>query len=123
VDLALSQLKTILEQKVNPEFRAYLLQEVPKGEALLAQAEPQSDLWKAVLGPLSKMYLVLNHQLGLTCKFLNLPTQQWKWDHSEPLETLAKVYPNIEATQWYQRHLRMMLIPPDQEHPWTKILT
>jgi cystathionine beta-lyase/cystathionine gamma-synthase len=31
-------------------------------------------------------------------------------------------HPGIEATQWFQRHLSMMLIAPDQEHAWTKII-
>jgi len=116
-------LTNLLEQKVNPEFRAYLLQEVPKGEALLTQAPVNSPLWKAVLGPLSKMYLVLNQQLGLTCQHLGYPLQQWKWDRSEPLDELAKVFPGLQATQWFQRHLAMMLTPPEQAHPWTTITT
>ena len=116
-----TDLKLKLGQTVDPKFRAYLLDQMPKGEALLAQARPNSPEWKAVLGPLSKMYLVLNRQLGLVCESLGYPLQQWKWADSRPLEVLAKIYPDLEATQWYQRHLSMMLMPPAAEHPWTKI--
>ncbi len=119
----LKQLKAKLEEKVDPVFRAYLLQEIPKGESLLTQAAPNSPEWKAVLGPLSKMYLVLNQQLGLMCQHLGYPLQQWKWNESQPLETLAEVFQGIEATQWYQRHLAMMLTPPEKAHPWTTVLT
>lgn len=119
----LEQLKAKLQEKVDQQFRAYLLDQVPKGEALLAQVRPNSPEWKAVLGPLSKMYLVLNSQLGLVCESLAYPLQQWKWADSRPLELLAKVYPDLEATRWYQRHLSMMLMPPAAEHPWTKITT
>ena len=119
----LEKLKAKLQEKVNPEFQAYLLDQVPKGEALLSQAKSQSPEWKAVLGPLSEMYLVLNRQLGLVCESLEYPLQQWKWADSRPLEDLAKVYPDLEATQWYQRHLTMVLMPPAAEHPWTKITT
>ncbi len=123
MSLDLKQLKKDLEQKVKPEFRAYLLQEVPKGEALLEQAGQEDPFGKAVLGPLSKMYLVLNQQLGLVCKALGYPLEQWKWQDSLPLETLAQVYEGLEATQWFQRHLQTMLMPQDPQHPWTKITT
>ena len=93
-------------------FRKY-----PRGEALLKQVKPNSPEWKAIIGPLTKMYLVLNQQLGLTCQYLNAPLQQWKWDHSEPLELLAIVFPGLEATEWYQRHLSMMLMPPRTRTP------
>ncbi len=84
-----------LEEKVDPEFRAYLLTEIPKGEALLDQIKPKHPRYGDVIRPLTKMYWVMNQQLGITCKHLGYPLQQWKWDQSEPLTELAKVFQGI----------------------------
>jgi hypothetical protein len=104
VDKNPTDLKAKLEQPVDRKFRAYLLDQVPKGEALLAQTRPNSPEWKAVLGPLSRMYLVLNRQLGLVCGHLAYPLQQWKWNDSQPLEHLASISTVLEtANKSYRR--------------------
>ncbi len=114
-------LKDKLEQKVNPEFRTYLLVEMPKGEALLKLAEPESPEYEAVVSVLTKMYWTMNQQLGIVCKHLKYPLQQWEWKDSQPLEELAKIFKGIGATKWYQYHLGEM-ISPHPDHPWMKIM-
>ena len=111
------------EKFVDPEFRSYLLDQVPKGELLHSQCRLYTPEWRRVVGPLSRMYLELNRQLGLVCQHLSYPPKQWEWDQSEPLEELAKLFQGIECTEWYQRRLNMMLLPPTEPHPWTQILT
>jgi hypothetical protein len=114
-------LKAKLEAKVNPTYRAFLMQEIPKGEALLAQVKEDEPEYKAVIGPLSRMYLALNFQLGLMCRELNYPLNQSEWPDSKPLETLAQIYPGLQATNWYQYQLGEMM--NQQNHLWTRIMT
>ena len=115
-------LQAELEQYVNPEYRAFLLDQIPMGEKLLEQVTPNSPHWGDVIRPLTLMYLEMNRQLGIVCKHLNYPMRQWEWDEGVPLTVLAETFRGIGATEWYQRHLSMMLMPPAREHPWTKII-
>ncbi len=115
-------LQAELEQYVKPEYRAFLLDQIPTGEGLLKQITPQNPHWGDVIRPLTKMYAEMNRQLGIVCRHLKYPLHQWEWNESKPLNVLAETFKGIEATQWFQRHLSMMLMAPSEEHPWTKII-
>lgn len=116
-----TKLKAELELYVNQEYRNFLLDEIPKGEGLLAQITQEHENYWDIARPLSKMYIEMNRQLGITCRHLHYPTQQWTWNDSLPLEELGRIYQGIEITQWYQRHLTMIVMPAE-EHVWTKII-
>lgn len=107
-----------LEAKVNPEFRKFLLQEIPRGEALHQQAPKNQQVLKI----LTKMYWEMNRQLAIVCDHLRYSRRQWEWDKSEPLERLAQVFPGLPTTQWYQLHLTQMY-DPKPGHPWLTIRT
>lgn len=102
-------LRAELEQYVNPLYRAYMLTEMSRGEALFEKTTNKSPYYGNRLQSLTKMYLEMNRQLGIVCRHLKYPSCQWEWKDSEPLTKLAKVYPGIQATKWYQRHLSMIL--------------
>ena len=107
-----------LQEKVNPEFQAFLQQELPRAESLHQRA-PKDD---RVTRPLTKMYWSLNRHLGIVCEHLGYSLREWEWDQSEPLEVLAQFHQGLEATTWYQLHLSQMLMPVPN-HPWLKIMT
>jgi hypothetical protein len=86
-----------------------------------ARTQRQAPKNGPLLSSLTKMYWEMNRQLAIVCKHLKYPFQQWKWDQSEPLQRLAKEFPNLEATQWFQLHLNQMT-DPKPGHPWLKIM-
>ncbi|OGV32475.1 MAG: hypothetical protein A2020_02165 [Lentisphaerae bacterium GWF2_45_14] len=47
-------------------------------------------------------------QLTEICKILKYSTNQNQWDSSLPLDELARIYPNIESTTWFQWMLGMI---------------
>ncbi len=95
--------------------------ELPRGEILFKQMNSRDRTWGPTVRILTNLYLELNALLGQACKKLEYPTKQWEWKDSAPLEALAKEVEGLATTEWYQRHLSMMLNPID--HPWTEILT
>lgn len=109
-----------LERVMSPEFAQYLMTEIPKGEALFKQCKQESREYRAVLGPLSRMYINMNNQLGLVCREMGYSLNQNDWPDSEPLTVLAKLYPDMQATNWYQNQL-MAMLQPITEHPWFKL--
>jgi len=117
----LQQIDVELLKGVDRKSRYYLADQIPKGEALLAQINSKHPLYGDIIGPLTKMYLFLNKQLGTVCRLIGYQPKQETWPDSQPLEILAKIYPGLATTQWYQRQLSAMLMPSN--HPWLKILT
>ena len=117
----LQQIDKQLQKKVSRERRFYLVQEIPKGEALLKRVQENSPHWSKVVRALTKMYLLLNCQVGELCELLNYPPNQVDWDNSQPLKILGKLYKGIETTEWYQMQLGAMLQPTN--HPWFRIIT
>ena len=93
-------LKNRLEMKVSPTDRNRLLDEIPHGEALLEQVESGSVHYSQVVEPLTKMYVVMNQQLGIAAKEVGYPLDQWVWPDSLPLERIAAIYRGIETTEW-----------------------
>ncbi len=120
-ELNLDEIKAKLELKVSPEFRAFLLDEISKREALLKTISPQDPQFGTIRGQLTRMYLNLNYQLGMVCCELNYPLNQCEWPDCKPLETIAKIYQGLQATDWYQYHLDETKV--QSKHLWTKIST
>ena len=110
-----------IKESLDPRLLRLLATEIPKGEALLPQATPNSRAQSAVVGNLTTLYQVMNEMLGRACQLLEYPPVQIRWPDSKPLEVIAQILPGLEATNWYQNHLGAMLI--QKNHPWTKILT
>ena len=99
----------------------YLAQEIPKGENLMKHVKEYSPQWKVVAPALTKMYLLLNQEVGSKAQEMKYGLDQSKWPDSKPLETLSRQVPGIELTQWYQLQLSAML--DKTEHPWVKLIT
>jgi len=117
------QINKTLRKEMNWTERRFLLQELPKGEALFKQVNQNDRNWGTVTEELTKIYMVLNHQLGLICQAINYPLNQWEWPDSKPLEILAMFYEGIQESGWYTRHLNSIVLPANDAHihPWLKI--
>ena len=123
----LLELDEKLLKEVDPQYRAFLVQEVPKGEYLLplVMKRPGMDPDKsAVIRNLSRLVLTLNRQLARVCLALGYQLKQENWPDSQPLEVLDLIYSNgLVHTEWYQRHLAAMLQQPEPNHPWYQLET
>ncbi|MBN1845338.1 MAG: hypothetical protein JW810_06610 [Sedimentisphaerales bacterium] len=111
----------MLKETIPEDLEDLLIDEIPKGEALLGQLEEESPEWNMVAPSLLQMYQVLNHRLGVACKLLGYPPNQMQWPDSEPLSLVAKALPGIAATEWYQYQLGAMLMGCN--HSWVEINT
>lgn len=116
----LNKVDEILAAQLEKKHRRYLLQEIPRGELLLDEADPDSPEHAEVVNILTRMYWVIGSQLGLICDLLKYSLKQWEWKDSEPLLILAKFFPGIETTKWYQWMLGTVLDPSD--HPWMQVI-
>ena len=70
-----------------------------------------------ILG-LTAMYGQLNRMLAKACEAMGYPLQQEKWADSQPLTEVAKAYPVVEGTDWFQMHLAAVTMAPPERHPW-----
>ncbi len=118
---AVERIRPALEQVVPPHERLRHLQELPKGEALLRHAGQGNPGRPDLIRVLTKIYNLLNLQLGQICRELGYPVHQSEWRDSRPLDVLGRVWEGIEMTNWYQWQLGQML--SEQNHPWVNIIT
>ena len=115
----------ILAAEIPRINRQYILEEVSKGEGLFEQVTEGDPSYGDVLERLTKIYQVLNYQLGLVCKAVDYPPKQWEWPDSKPLEVLAWCYHGIQESKWYTRHLNTIILPRSDagSHPWLEIVS
>ena len=112
-----------ISQRISQEIKAILVRELPKGEKLMKTMVEykQSPGWDRLIRTQTRMILELNVLLGICCDELGYPLFQYEWNDSKPLKILAEYLPGLEATEWYQLNLGMMLSP--KNHPWYKIIS
>ncbi|MFW9940364.1 MAG: hypothetical protein ACFFFT_04935 [Candidatus Thorarchaeota archaeon] len=101
----IEKIDKILQTKIPLEKRSWVLTELPKAEALYKLAP------KEVGDLIYKMYLMLNHQLGLICQNIDYPLKQYEWNDSKPLEIMGRFFKGIEASEWYQYNLGEIMFP------------
>ena len=114
----LSKVAKALAKNNTPEQIRFMANELPRGGALMQMNGPDQAL---VLRTVKMLYQILNDQLKQACQLLKYPLNQLEWKDSEPLQTVAEVYQGLEATEWYQGQLGMMLM--SSGHPWLEITT
>ena len=111
-----------VQMQMSPEDRAYLLAEIPKGEWCRKEINPKDPrLQKVILPTLTQMYWLMNQEVMAACEEMGYPLKQWEWKDSAPLTAVAKNFPGIEATDWYQYHLGAVMQKTD--HPWVRLIT
>lgn len=109
------------ERPMDPKTQAYLMQEVPKGEALLQEyGEESPEARKVILPSLTQMYGLLNQRLAQIAVEMNYGLDQNQWSDSKPLEKMNREMPGIAATNWYQHHLGEIMIKTG--HPWVNLI-
>ncbi len=118
---AVKRIQPELEQEVSPHERDRHLEELPKGEELLRWVEKDNPARPDLILVLTRIYNILNRQLGVICRELKYPPNQSEWRDSLPLDVMGKVWEGIEVTNWYQWQLGQML--SEQNHPWVNIIT
>ncbi len=104
-----------------PEAIQIVQQDILRLEALQNdQTIPQAvKSQHDVTGTLSAMYRVVNTLLAFTTLAMEYPIKQWDWPDSQPLETLAEMYPVLHETHWYQLQLSTIMMKPEEpRHPW-----
>ena len=109
-----------LEAKVPPRERDRHLQELPKGEELFRHTGQGNPGYPDLIRVLTKIYNVLNRQLGIICRELDYPPNQAEWKDGRPLDVMRWVWEGIALTNWYQWQLGQML--SQQNHPWVNII-
>ena len=112
-----------ISQRISQDIIEILIRELPKGEKLMKTMVDykHSPGWAQLMRTQTRLYLELNVLLGICCDELGYPLFQYEWNDSKPLEILAKYFPGLQSTEWYQLNLGMMLSPKD--HPWYKIIS
>jgi len=101
-----------------------LIREIYRVESLFKQCPVKHPMRPALTRGLTLFYQQLNRMVAAACKEMGYPLQQWEWDDSMPLEMVAQAYPDLglEATEWYQRHLSVIAMPPvEPNHPWISL--
>lgn len=115
------KLMEIIRAQEHPESMSLIEREMLRVEALFQQAPPRSPEWSELIRAMTAISGQLNHMVAAACLYLKYPLRQWEWADSRPLEAVAQAYPNLglEVTEWYQRHLSLMLMAPlEPNHPW-----
>lgn len=106
---------------MDKETKYYLLQEIPKGEWCLSQVTEKDPRWQVIVPVLTKMYWLMNQELADKALSLNYSLDQGEWKDSQPLTELAKEFPGISQTQWYQYQLAEVMNPT--RHTWMRLIT
>ncbi|MFB3789022.1 MAG: hypothetical protein ACE15F_21900 [bacterium] len=117
----LKEIRAELERWVPARHRRHHLVEIPKGEELFRQAGKESPAYPNLIRTLTKLYNILNQQLGVICQELGYPPHQSEWKNGRPLEVMRQIWRGIAVTNWYQWQLGQML--NEQDHPWVNIIT
>ncbi len=111
-----------LQQAIKSQVHAGMMRlvetELERVEALLPQCPPKSPDHAMLLRALAGMYGQLNRLLATACLVMGYPPRQWEWKDSQPLTEVAKAYPVVETTEWYQRQLAAVMMEPPDRRPW-----
>jgi hypothetical protein len=99
-----------VEKGARPELLPLVKRELPRLEATFKFLEQDHPEYGPLIRNLTAMYGELNSLLAVACLALQYPTKQWEWSDSRPLEEVAAVYPMVQNTDWYRRHLSMILM-------------
>ena len=115
------KLMATIREQAHPELMPMVERELHRVEALFPQASPKSQVRRELVRAITVFSGQLNRMVAAACLYLKYPIRQWEWADSRPLEAVAQAYPNLglEGTEWYQRHLGVMLMEPmEPNHPW-----
>ena len=112
------ELERAIKRQAHEGMMGLVERELQRVEALLGQA-PQGTEDRAVLvRAKAGMWGQLNRLTATACLELGYPLRQWEWADSRPLLEVAKVYPVVQVTEWYQRQLAAVMMEPPDRVPW-----
>lgn len=117
----LREIQKVLEEGCSEKARDWIQIELPRGEEIFKHSGPGNPAYHHLIRELTRLYSILNAQLGLICQEIKFPLHQSEWDSQKPLEVMRKFWPHIPATNWYQYQMGQMLV--EQDHPWMSLTT
>ena len=115
------KIKEAIREQAHPKLMPLLLRELPRLEAAQRQITPDHPERAQVTRALTVMYGQMNRLLATACLVMGYPLRQWEWADSNPLTMVARTYPMVESTDWFQSHLALIPMAPTARHLWTDL--